>query len=342
MSAGAVLLGTAFAMVVIASATVAVSTRDARLAVIGLLGALLAAPFIAEPVPDLRGVTARLAGAALGAYPLWMIYRRSDATTAGSTGGPLIDGIVAVVAALVAAAAAVGWDVGAALGTAEGATLVGQLGDLAVSLQRPFVPPIAAGGALVVLAVSPTAFAREPLRLVLGLTTGLLGVTLVWTGLAGPPTPFTNLCIAITLAAVCAGGAVVVAASRRTSRPLPEAAGLRALPPLRLPHRTGRGVPATGGRTSRARPSGQLALDLPPPSAEALLDGGATAARVGDRGPGAGDGTPEELLGAAPATVGGEPGGAAVSGADSTDAATAPREASAGTDDETWPGGGDA
>ncbi len=244
MTAMAVLVGTVFTIVVIAAAALAVSTRDARIAIIGLLVALLAAPFVAEPVPDLRGIGARLAGAVLGTYPLWMIYRGGEETTTGSRGGAVIDGMVAIVAALAAASAAVGWDVAGRLNANGLGELIAQLGRIGTSLEPPFLPAIGAGGALLVLAVSPVAFAREPLRLTLGLTLAMLGATLVQAGLGGPPTPFTNLCGALALAAVSAGGGVVILASRRAARPLPASSAnpvLRALPPLHLPTRGERG-----------------------------------------------------------------------------------------------------
>ncbi len=280
MSALPVLVGTVFTIVVIAAAALAVSTRDARIAVIGLLVALLAAPFVAEPVPDLRGIGARLAGAVLGTYPLWMIYRGREEPTTGSRGGAVIDGMVAVVAALAAASAAVGWDVAGQLNASGLGGLITQLGKIGTGLEPPFLPAIGAGGALLVLAVSPVAFAREPLRLTLGLTLAMLGVTLVEAGLAGPPTPFTNLCVALALAAVSAGGGVVILASRRSARPLPKSSVnpvLRALPPLHLPTRGERGrrgpVLPDGRRVPgglATRPEAPSAPATEPPSADPL------------------------------------------------------------------------
>ena len=143
MTAMAVLVGTVFTIVVIAAAALAVSTRDARIAIIGLLVALLAAPFVAEPVPDLRGIGARLAGAVLGTYPLWMIYRGGEETTTGSRGGAVIDGMVAIVAALAAASAAVGWDVAGRLNANGLGELIAQLGRIGTSLEPPFLPAMA-------------------------------------------------------------------------------------------------------------------------------------------------------------------------------------------------------
>lgn len=214
----AALFAALLAVTVLAGAVTALSTRDARLAVLGLLVALLAGPFVADPLPDMRGIAARLAGAVLVAYPLLIAIRgSSEPTTTGSRGGWPADALLALTAAVAAGAAAAGWDVAGRLGAGDGPGA--GIGLAAGSeLTVLFLPAIAAGTGVLTLAASAIAFGRDPLRLTVGLCLAILGLTIVQAGLGGPPSAFTDLCVAVLLATTAGGGAMLTRASRLDER----------------------------------------------------------------------------------------------------------------------------
>ncbi len=210
------------AAAVVGGAVISVSTRGPRLAVLGLLVALLAAPFVADPLPDLRGIAARIAGATMAAYVLLIAVRGNAEPTTGSRGGWPADALLAVTAALAAGAAAAGWDVAGSLGGGP----PGGAGSIEGAIPAPFLPAIAAGGAVLALAAGPVGFARDPLRLTIGLCLGMLGLTLIQAALDGPPSAFTDLCVAVLLATIAGGGALLSRASRRPERRTADAAAV--------------------------------------------------------------------------------------------------------------------
>src|SRR5436305_13265323 len=60
------------ALAVVVGGLIAGSARHARTAVLGLLIVLVATPFVAEPLPGMAPLAARILGAVLGAYVLWI------------------------------------------------------------------------------------------------------------------------------------------------------------------------------------------------------------------------------------------------------------------------------
>ena len=61
-----------------------VSAREPRLAALGTLVALLGSAYVADPLPGTLALAARLVGAVLGGYLVWVALRRAPAPTAGS------------------------------------------------------------------------------------------------------------------------------------------------------------------------------------------------------------------------------------------------------------------
>jgi hypothetical protein len=175
------------ALAVIVGAIVAASARDARTAVLGLGVALTAAPAIADPITATTGMAARVVGAVLAIYLLWITVRDGEADTGGSSIGWVAE------AALAAAAAVVGFDqhgLGAkGLGPAEAQ---------------------AAGFALAALAVAPLITGRDVLRIGIGLLLLMQGALLVLVGLDGTPTAFAEIVTAVLIVGL--GGAVAVLA----------------------------------------------------------------------------------------------------------------------------------
>lgn len=179
------------ALAVVLGAVVAGSARNARAAVLGLIIALVGGPFLAEPLPGSLGLAARLVGAVLGGYLLWVASRGSDARTGGSRLGWPAELLVA------AAAAAVGYG-SHGLGAPAAGPALAQ----------------AAGFALAALAVAPIMNGRDILRVGVGLNQLAVGAILVRTALGGTPDALEQLVIA-GLVAVLGGAVAAIAAAAR-------------------------------------------------------------------------------------------------------------------------------
>jgi hypothetical protein len=182
------------AAAVLVGAIVAVSAREGRTVVVGLALTLVLAPLLAAPLPAALELTARLAGAVLAAYLVWIAVRAGSRTGGSRLGWPA--------ETLLAAAA---WVVG-----------VGTHGLGAVALGP--VEAQAAGFALVTLAIAPVATGRDVVRIGLGLFLLLEGALLVRVGLGGNPGAFEQLVTGGLVAAL--GGAVAALAyAARTDGP---------------------------------------------------------------------------------------------------------------------------
>jgi hypothetical protein len=179
------LAGVALAITI--GAIVAVSVRDARAAVLGLAVVLIGSPFLADPLADTMGLAARVVGAVLAAYLLWIALRNGNAPTGGSRLG------WAAEAAVAAAAATVGF------GT-HGLGVVGQGPALAQ----------AAGFALAALAVAPLWTGRDIVRVGIGLLLLTEGALLVRVALGGTPGALEQLVTAGLIAGL--GGAIAILA----------------------------------------------------------------------------------------------------------------------------------
>lgn len=157
-------------IVTVAGALVAITGRDARIALVGLLVALVAAPLLADPAPEAAAVGVRIVAALLGGYLLFMTLRDSSAVTRGS--------LVGLPAETLAAAAAyvIGYGT-SGLGSAP-------LGPTAAS---------ATGFALAVISVAPIVRGADVFRLGVALAILVTGAELVRVGLAGTPAPLEQL-----------------------------------------------------------------------------------------------------------------------------------------------------
>jgi hypothetical protein len=179
------------ALAVVVGGVVAGATRDARAAVLGLVVVLVGTPFIADRVPDLASLGARIVGAVLAGYALWIAARGHLTTTGGSPVGWPTDMLLA------AAAAVVGY---------------GSHG-LGASAAGPGAAS-AAGFALAALAVLPVVTGRDVLRIGLGLGLLLSGALLVRVGLGGTPDSIEQLMTAAVVAALGGVVAALAAAAR--------------------------------------------------------------------------------------------------------------------------------
>jgi hypothetical protein len=189
-------LAAVLAIVVMAGAVTAVAAREQRLAVLGLMIALAGAPFLGDPLPDVRGMVARIAGAALVAYVLLMAVRAGPAA--------------ATRAAVPASPAAMSWPV-AAVAALAATLIVVAASDAATVLSdgvaaRPSLPAAAAGAALLVVAAAPVAVAADPLRLTIGLLLAVAAAALLGASVNGPATALAELCVAVLLGVLATAG----------------------------------------------------------------------------------------------------------------------------------------
>jgi hypothetical protein len=181
------------ACVVVAGAVVAITAREARAALLGLLVALLAAALVAGPLPGPLPIAARLASAFLACRLIAIAIRDLDEPTSGSRLGWPVEAIAA------AAAAVIGF----------GTHGLGAPGEGAAEAQ-------AAGFAVGVLAASPIVSSRDTFRLGMGAILLLLGGLLVRQGLSGTPSELEQLVTSGLVVGL--GGAVgVVIAGARTA-----------------------------------------------------------------------------------------------------------------------------
>jgi hypothetical protein len=157
-------------LVTLAGALVAITGRDARIALAGLLVALIAAPLLADPLPEPAALGVRVVAPLLGGYLLYMTLRDSSAATRGSLAGLPAETLAA------AAAYVIGYGT-SGLGSAP-------LGPAAAS---------ATGFALAVISVAPIVRGADVFRLGVALAILVTGAELVRVGLAGTPSPLEQL-----------------------------------------------------------------------------------------------------------------------------------------------------
>jgi len=194
------------AAVAVLGAAAAVSAREARIALTGLVVALVAAPFVADPLPDVRVLALRVVGAVLSAQLLWPAVRGGMAAEGGSELGWRAE------VALASGAAVCGWAIAATLsGLPPGIDLPADVlppGPFDQAVVR-FAAPAAAGIAILALAATPVLVPPDPVRLGLGLLLLIDGVTLLKVGLGGVAEPLEQLAIVAALVAVAAGVAAL-------------------------------------------------------------------------------------------------------------------------------------
>jgi hypothetical protein len=202
----------AIAAIAVAGAVVAVSAREPRFAVLGVLVALLGAAFVADPLPGSIALGARLVGTVLAGYLVWVSLRGVPVPTAGSRlGWP-------GAAAIAVAACVTGW-LAAAVSAVLVATPVesrpaGAAGGLADGSLVAHAA-MAAAFAFAALAAGPVLAARDVLRLGLGLMIAIGAADLLRASLAGRAEDTVELGLGVALALA---GACVAAVTRRSLR----------------------------------------------------------------------------------------------------------------------------
>ncbi len=174
----------ATAVTVVAGAIVGVSSREARIALLGLAVSLVGAPLLVDPLPNPLSLAARLVAAILAVELLWIAVRATSARTRGSLVGWPVEALAAVAAFIV------GYVVGLATGDAGAGTAS------AGSSAEGTALILGASFSLLALAVTPLALGRDVLRLGIAATLLVTGATTIRAALAGSPTPLEELVIA--------------------------------------------------------------------------------------------------------------------------------------------------
>jgi hypothetical protein len=186
----------AITAVVVGGAIVAVTARDARATLLGLLVVLLGASLLADPLPGPLPIAARMVAAFLAAQLLAAAIRGDGAAGQGvATSGSRLGWPVEALAAI--AAAIVGY----------GTHGLGAVPEGPVWAQT-------AGFAVGALAVGPIVSGRDVLRLGIGSMLLLVGGSLVRVGLAGTPSELEQLIMSGLVIGLGGAVAVIVAASR--------------------------------------------------------------------------------------------------------------------------------
>ena len=184
----------AITAVVVGWAVVAVTARDARATLLGLLVVLLGSAILADPLPGPLPIAARMAAAFLACRLIAVAIRGDDVLTTGSRLGWPVELLAAIAALLVG------------VGThGLGATPAGP------------VTAQAAGFAVGVLAVAPIVSGRDVLRLGVGAMLLLVAASLVRVGLAGTPSDLEQLVESGLVIGLGGAMAIIVAGARAAS-----------------------------------------------------------------------------------------------------------------------------
>jgi hypothetical protein len=226
---------------VIAGAVVAVSAREARASLLGLLVVLIASPLLADPLPGPLPLAARIAAAFLAGRLIAIAIRDLDRPTMGSRLGWPVEALAAVAGAVVG------------FGThGLGAPALGPAG------------ASAAGFAVGVLAAAPIVTSGDVYRLGTGAILLLSGGFLVRAGLGGTPSDLEQLVTAGLVVGVAGAVAVIVRGARDATGELvvTDGTGTPRPPSRHLGRSTGPRPPAPAPAASGPQSFG----DTPPPT----------------------------------------------------------------------------
>ena len=180
-------------LVTLAGAILALSARDTRLVLGGLVVSLGLAPLIADPIPSPVAIAARFLAAVLGAELLVVVLRGQAGRTRGASLGPLSTALAA------AAACVVGYATSGVGSPALGAPVA-----------------TAVGFGLATIALGPLLLGRDVLRIGLGIALLVTAAQLIRTGLAGTPGPLEQV-VSAGLTVALLGTTAAIAASALAS-----------------------------------------------------------------------------------------------------------------------------
>ena len=214
----------------VGGALVAVTGRDVRRALAGLVVSMAAASLIADPPPTLTAVAARIVATLLGGYLLFSALRAGPTLTRGSLAGRPAELLAATAACVIG---------------------FGSSGLGAPALGPPLAQGV--GFALLVLAIGPILRAADVFRLGVGLALLLSGVALVRVSLAGTPGPLEQLTLAGLTVSLLGGIGLLCAGavSQTGSLVMEDLPGKKA-------HFDAHPIVATDGASGRHRPASRM------------------------------------------------------------------------------------
>lgn len=198
--------------VAVGAAVLAVTSRDPRGIVLGLLVVLLAAPLLADPLPGPLPIAARLVAALLACH-LVAIAVRGEAASSGGT--------------------RIGWPADLLVAVAAGLIGYGSHG-----LGSPGLGPAeaqAAGFAIGALAAAPLVTGRDVVRLGVGSALLVTAALLVRVGLGGTPTELEQLVTSGVVVGLGGAIAVIVVGARASRSGLDASSDVERDPASRAP-----------------------------------------------------------------------------------------------------------
>lgn len=185
------------ALAVVGGAVIVVASRDTRTVLLALAVTLVATPLVADPLATPLGLAARLVGAILASYLLWVVAR--DRFTGDSIASPT-------------GGSRIGWPAEVLL--AAGAAVVGYAAHgLGAAAHGPALAS-AAGFAVAALAVAPVATGHDVIRVGTGLLLLIDAALLVRGALGGTPGDVEQLVTAAMLIVLAAAVAALAANAR--------------------------------------------------------------------------------------------------------------------------------
>jgi hypothetical protein len=194
------------ALAVLGGAVVAVSARDARWILAGLVAAVGLAAVLADPLPAPLALAIRLLAAVLGAELILVAVRGSATRLPGvpaASLGPVAPALAG------AAAFVIGYTASGVGSPADGPALA-----------------TATGLGLALIAAGPLVLGRDLLRLGSGLVLLATGAEVVRAGLAGTPGPFEQAVVAGLTVALMGTLAALIAVALRSGHDLSVGGGL--------------------------------------------------------------------------------------------------------------------
>lgn len=232
------------AVAVVLGGVVAVTSRDGRIVILGLMLAAVAASLVASPLPSSLAVTARILGALLAAYLLWAAAGSGWVNSAGSAIGPVAEGAAATAAFVVG---------------------------LTIRPVDPLAGPVvaqAAGLALIALAVAPLA-GRDVFRLGVGVTLLTLGCSLMVTAWSGPTPPLEQLTMAALLVGIAGATSLLVPQPELATETVEPAESVEAeeapaeIPAQRAPEKAAAAEPRPSDRSTPTRTIASAEIEEP-------------------------------------------------------------------------------
>ena len=199
---------TAVAVAVVAGAVIAVSSRDARAALIGLAAVFVGAAFLVDPLPGPAALGVRIVGGLLCVSIVRLAVSPGPTESASSPLGWPAEAFLAVAAAVGGGGVAVGLAVAAGLGSSTTGSEA-----LAAAAASPAILFTSTAAALFAVGATPAVIGGQGVRRTIGILLVAVAVVLVRIGFAGAPTDLEQVALASLLVGTAIGTVALARAS---------------------------------------------------------------------------------------------------------------------------------